>query len=79
MNYLLPHAALKLKQGFGRLIRTTTDAGVVVLMDHRAVSKRYGGLLLAGLPPAERVVGPWAQVRTAAEDFFARHGIEAPV
>jgi Rad3-related DNA helicase len=53
--------------------------GVVVLMDHRVVSKRYGAILLASLPPAQRVVGPWAQVRTAAEDFFARHGIGAPV
>jgi len=79
MHYLVPHAALKLKQGFGRLIRTATDVGVVVLMDHRVVSKRYGAILLASLPPAERVVGPWAQVRTAAEDFFARHGIGAPV
>jgi ATP-dependent DNA helicase DinG len=79
MNYLVPHAALKLKQGFGRLIRTATDAGVVVLMDHRAVSRRYGQLLLASLPPAARVIGPWAQVRSAAEEFFARHGIGAPV
>jgi ATP-dependent DNA helicase DinG len=79
MGYLVPHAALKLKQGFGRLIRTATDVGVVVLMDHRIVSKRYGAILLESLPPAQRVFGPWAQVRTAAEDFFARHGIGAAV
>jgi ATP-dependent DNA helicase DinG len=78
MHYLVPHAALKLKQGFGRLIRTTTDLGVVVLMDSRVVTRRYGGLLLASLPPAERVVGPWPTVRAAAEEFFARHGIGAP-
>jgi ATP-dependent DNA helicase DinG len=78
MHYLVPQAALKLKQGFGRLIRTTTDFGVVVLMDHRVVSKRYGSLLLTSLPPAQRVTGPWATVRTAAEEFFARHGIGSP-
>jgi len=75
MNYLLPHAALKLKQGFGRLIRSTSDVGVVVLLDRRVVTKRYGPLVLAGLPQAERVVGPWALVRTKCEDFFARHGM----
>ncbi|MEO8480498.1 MAG: ATP-dependent DNA helicase, partial [Gemmatimonadota bacterium] len=76
-GYLLPHAALKLKQGFGRLIRSMDDVGVVVLLDPRIVSKRYGMMLLEGLPPAERVIGPWAEVRTKCEDFFARHGIGA--
>jgi ATP-dependent DNA helicase DinG len=79
MHYLLPHAALKLKQGFGRLIRSRQDVGVVVLLDSRVVTKRYGPLLLGGLPRAERVVGSWAQVRTKCEDFFARHGIGAIV
>ena len=42
-----------------------------------AVTKRYGPMLLGGLPRAERVVGTWSQVRTKCEDFFARHGIGA--
>ena len=79
MHYLLPHAALKLKQGFGRLIRSRQDVGVVVLLDSRAVTKRYGPLLLDGLPRADRVIGGWAHVRTRCEDFFARHGIGAIV
>jgi len=79
MNYLLPHAALKLKQGFGRLIRSRQDTGVVILLDSRVVTKRYGPLLLSGLPRAERVIGSWAQVRTKCEDFFARQGIGAAV
>jgi ATP-dependent DNA helicase DinG len=78
-HYLLPHAALKLKQGFGRLIRSRKDLGVVVLLDSRAVTKRYGPMLLDGLPRAEQVVGTWTQVRTKCEDFFARHGIGAIV
>ena len=77
MHYLLPHAALKLKQGFGRLIRSRQDMGVVVLLDSRVVTKAYGRLLLGGLPRAERVIGSWAQVRTRCEDFFASHGIGA--
>ena len=79
MHYLLPHAALKLKQGFGRLIRTRQDVGTVVLLDKRVVTKRYGPLILSGLPRADRVVGPWPEVRTRVEDFFARHGIGASV
>jgi ATP-dependent DNA helicase DinG len=78
-GYLLPLAALKLKQGFGRLIRTRTDVGVVILLDRRVVAKRYGPLLLNGLPRAERVTGTWEQVRTRCEDFFAKHGIGASV
>jgi ATP-dependent DNA helicase DinG len=78
-NYLLPQAALKLKQGFGRLIRSRQDVGVVVLLDRRAVVKRYGPRLLESLPPAERVSGSWATVRTRCEDFFARYGIGAEV
>jgi ATP-dependent DNA helicase DinG len=76
-GYLLPHAALKLKQGFGRLIRGAEDVGVVVLLDRRVVTRNYGAMLLEGLPPAERVIGPWQLVRTKCEDFFARHGIGA--
>jgi ATP-dependent DNA helicase DinG len=79
MNYLLPHAALKLKQGFGRLIRSRQDTGVVILLDSRVVTKRYGPLLLTGLPRAERIVGSWARVRSRCEDFFARQGIGAGV
>jgi ATP-dependent DNA helicase DinG len=79
MHYLLPHAALKLKQGFGRLIRSRQDTGIVVLLDSRVVTKQYGHLLLSGLPRAERVIGSWTQVRTKCEDFFARQGIGAPV
>ena len=77
MHYLVPNAALKLKQGFGRLIRSTSDVGAVVLLDRRVVTKRYGRLILEGLPPAARVVGRWPEVRRACEEFFAGHGIEA--
>ena len=70
-HYLVPLAALKLKQGFGRLIRTRTDVGAVVLLDRRAVTKSYGRALLAGLPPAPRVVGRWAEILQACEDLFS--------
>jgi len=78
-GYLLPHAALKVKQGFGRLIRSRRDVGVVLLMDRRVISRRYGPLILDGLPPADRVSGSWAEVKLKCEDFFARYGIGAEV
>src|SRR5437773_2707272 len=74
-HYLVPNAALKLKQGFGRLIRSRVDVGAVVLLDRRVVTKRYGAMILDGLPPATRVVGDWGDVLGACEDFFARHGL----
>ena len=74
-HYLVPNAALKLKQGFGRLIRSRSDAGAVVLLDRRVVTKPYGALILQGLPRASRVVGHWTDVLSACEEFFARHGI----
>jgi len=54
-QYSVPSAAITLKQGFGRLIRTKKDAGIVALLDKRAVRKGYGKSLLASLPPARRV------------------------
>ena len=77
VHYLVPNAALKLKQGFGRLIRSRSDVGAVVLLDPRVVTKRYGAMILEGLPRATRLVGHWADVRGACEEFFARHGIGA--
>lgn len=50
-EYAVPHAILRLRQGFGRLIRTKTDRGVVVIMDRRVVSRRYGRAFLDSLPP----------------------------
>jgi ATP-dependent DNA helicase DinG len=50
-SYQLPRAALALKQGFGRLIRTRRDRGVVALLDGRILRRSYGNLLLASLPP----------------------------
>ncbi|MEO5766757.1 MAG: ATP-dependent DNA helicase [Polyangia bacterium] len=48
--YQLPRAALALKQGFGRLIRTRSDAGIVALLDGRIARRTYGSTLLGSLP-----------------------------
>lgn len=53
-DYQVPTAALTLKQGFGRLIRTRRDTGIVAILDRRILTKRYGRTLLGSLPPATR-------------------------
>jgi len=76
-EYMIPHAALRLKQGFGRLIRTADDRGVVVICDPRVVTKGYGRRLLQGLPPAARLQGPWALLRDGLRAFYSS-GTDTP-
>lgn len=65
----VPEAAITLKQGFGRLIRTRTDRGIVAILDRRVRTRGYGSALLSVLPPARRtdkladVEAFWASVR----------------
>jgi len=49
-NYAIPKAAIQLKQGFGRLIRSIHDAGVVIILDRRLTTKGYGKIFLKSLP-----------------------------
>lgn len=49
-EYYLPTSILKFRQGFGRLIRTASDRGVVVILDRRVLTKQYGRLFLESLP-----------------------------
>ena len=58
MDYQVPEAVIKLKQGFGRLIRTRTDKGIVVILDPRVKTKRYGQLFLDSLPDCEVIRDP---------------------
>ncbi|MFM9058844.1 MAG: ATP-dependent DNA helicase [Planctomycetaceae bacterium] len=58
-EYQLPEAVLKLKQGFGRLIRTSSDSGSVVILDPRMLTKPYGTVFLDSLPPALVEVEPF--------------------
>jgi ATP-dependent DNA helicase DinG len=64
MEVSATHAALLLAQGSGRLIRTTTDRGVVAVLDPRLVTARYGTFLKASLPPMWTTTDP-AVVRKA--------------
>jgi len=50
MELSLPHAVMKFKQGFGRLMRRSSDRGVVAVLDSRLIKKKYGQLFLQSLP-----------------------------
>jgi ATP-dependent DNA helicase DinG len=68
-QYSVPAAAITLKQGFGRLIRKNTDAGIVALLDRRAMRRSYGRALLESLPPARRL-----RTVDAVRDFWQSIG-----
>ncbi len=71
MEYALPKAVLKFRQGFGRLIRDKTDRGVVVVTDSRIVKKSYGVLFLNSLPEAKREVVGGEKLKMAVDSFFS--------
>jgi ATP-dependent DNA helicase DinG len=73
-DYQVPSAVLTLKQGFGRLIRSLEDRGVLVLLDNRIRTKRYGQTFFASLPPY-RVT----QTITDVESFFNDKSDVAPL
>ena len=71
-QYAVPQAILRLRQGFGRLIRTKTDRGVAIILDKRITSRSYGKAFLSSLPETayadcalqelKNVVGDWLAV-----------------
>ncbi len=65
-EYAVPETILRFRQGFGRLIRSTTDRGVVVVMDRRLLTKRYGAKFLNSLPRCRTVRAPLAELAQTA-------------
>ena len=57
MEYSLPEAVLKFKQGIGRLIRSKLDTGIITILDNRVITKRYGKVFLDSLPPCPIIIG----------------------
>jgi DNA polymerase-3 subunit epsilon/ATP-dependent DNA helicase DinG len=64
-QYAVPQAVLRLKQGFGRLIRSRADRGAVVVLDRRLVTRFYGQVFVRSLPQCSVKQGP--AVRAGAE------------
>jgi Rad3-related DNA helicase len=69
-EYMVPDAVIRLKQGFGRLIRTRTDRGVVIVCDPRVVTKAYGKTFRDSLPARTRVFKNQAQLVGAVREFL---------
>jgi DNA polymerase-3 subunit epsilon/ATP-dependent DNA helicase DinG len=66
MQYSVPDAVLKFRQGFGRLIRSKTDRGIVAVFDKRLLTKQYGQTFLQSLPDCTVRRGPYADLAKAA-------------
>ena len=67
-DYMLPLAALRLKQGVGRLIRSREDRGTVAVLDSRILTRRYGMYFRDTIPPFPLVKGPMAELWARLED-----------
>lgn len=71
-DYAVPHAIVKFKQGFGRLIRHKWDRGCIVCLDTRLVFKGYGKLFLNSLPPCEKAFMNGSMLWPKIADFYRR-------
>jgi ATP-dependent DNA helicase DinG len=69
-QFSLPEAVLRFRQGFGRLIRTQYDHGVVVVLDRRVISKQYGRIFLESLPTCSLKIGPVSDLPQAASKWL---------
>ncbi len=70
-DYYLPEAVIKFRQGFGRLIRTKRDKGVVIVMDPRLVKKNYGAIFRHSLPATVHKVASTDEVLARIRNFMA--------
>jgi DNA polymerase-3 subunit epsilon/ATP-dependent DNA helicase DinG len=69
-QYAVPQAVLRLKQGFGRLIRSRADRGAVVVLDRRLVTRFYGQVFLRSLPRCSVKQGPSARTGLEAAEWL---------
>ena len=69
-SFMIPTAAIRLRQGFGRLIRTRNDRGVVLLLDNRVIRNSYGEFFLNSLPVEPVICSSEEEVLKALSDFW---------
>ncbi len=70
LHYSLPEAVIKFRQGFGRLIRSKTDRGVIVILDTRALTKKYGRVFLDSLPTEVRAFDSVQEMVETIQGWF---------
>ncbi len=63
MNFSVPECAIRFRQGFGRLIRTTYDSGVFISLDNRIITKRYGEVILNNIPTDPIVFSDYSSIK----------------
>jgi ATP-dependent DNA helicase DinG len=73
MSYMLPQAVLKFKQGFGRLIRNSSDIGAVLILDSRVVKKGYGNLFIRSLPKCNVNKAPAIDILDGMKAFLGKY------
>ena len=69
-DYALPEAVIKFRQGFGRLIRTKSDRGVVIVTDPRIVTKNYGAIFRKSIPASVHTVTELSDLLSRVTEFF---------
>lgn len=69
-SYSLPEALLRFRQGFGRLIRTSTDRGVLVVLDRRIMTSKYGVEFQKALPPVKWEEVSISEMATIIEEWI---------
>ncbi len=69
-EYSIPEAILRFRQGFGRLIRTQFDRGVVAVLDRRLLTKKYGRLFIESLPDCHKQAGSMRDLPAAASRWL---------
>jgi ATP-dependent DNA helicase DinG len=70
MDLSLPEAVMKFKQGFGRLMRRSSDRGVVAVLDGRLIQKRYGEFFLKSIPKTKTRFAEFSSIVRETEDFL---------
>lgn len=76
-QYMVPEAVLRFLQGFGRLIRTATDQGIVVVLDRRVLTKRYGHRFIDSVPDPRIVQGPRSNLPLVASRWLEGRSLPA--
>ena len=70
LNYSVPMAVIKFKQGFGRLIRSKNDRGVVLVLDKRINTKSYGKYFINSLPNCKKLYGKYEDMLDDLKKFI---------
>lgn len=74
-SFTVPQAVLRFKQGFGRLIRSRSDRGIVAILDRRIVTKPYGRVFLRSLPETTFLKAPLEEIVGRIEEFFTEQEV----